>query len=68
LIDDLPGGGQAIDPGHPDVHQHYVGPQGAGRADGLGAVGGFPDDVDVISEVEDGPQPEPDEVLVVDEE
>jgi hypothetical protein len=66
-IKDLPGGGQALDPGHPDVHQHHLRPQGAGRVDRFGAVGGFPDDVDVISEVEDGAQPEPDQVFVVDE-
>ena len=32
-----------------------------------GPVGGFPDDVDVVGQVQDGAQPEPDQVLVIDE-
>jgi hypothetical protein len=42
--------------------------EAAGGTDRLGSVGGFADDVDIVGQVQDGAKPEPDEVLVVDEE
>jgi hypothetical protein len=44
---DLPGGGQAVGAGHPDVHEHDVGGEFAGQADGLLTVAGFACHLDV---------------------
>jgi hypothetical protein len=41
------GGRQPVHPGHPDVHQHHVGPVLVHRAHDLGAVGDLRHDGDV---------------------
>ena len=51
---DLPGGFQAIDLGHPDVHEHHVGAGFADCVDGLPAVGGFGDDLDPVGRQDHG--------------
>jgi peptidoglycan/LPS O-acetylase OafA/YrhL len=53
--------------GHPDVHEHDVGAGAAGQVDGLPAVEGLADDVDVRLGVEDQPEARPDQGLVVGE-
>ena len=62
------GRGQPVEPRHPDVHQHDVGPAAAHRLDGVGAVVGLADHGDVVGRLEDHPQPGPDQRLVVDDE
>ena len=61
-------GGQAVQPGHADVHQHDVGPAPANRLHRVGAVVGLADDGDVVGRLEDHPQPGADQRLVVDDE
>ena len=43
---DQPGGLDAVEDGHGDVHQHHVGQQLLGQAERLLAVGRLPDDVE----------------------
>ena len=45
---DLPGGLDAVDLGHRDVHQDDLGPQLVGQADGLLAVTGLTDHVEAL--------------------
>jgi hypothetical protein len=42
------GRGQAVEHGHPDVHQHDVGPLLADRGDRLGPVRCLGDDLDAL--------------------
>src|SRR5215813_3119423 len=53
--DDL-GGFQAVHDGHPDVHQHHVGPQGPGLAYRLDPVTGLADDLQIRSGVDQDPE------------
>src|SRR5262249_52972542 len=62
------GGGDAVEAGHSDVHEYDVGEVLLGEADGVVAVGGLADDVDVVLGVEDHAEPGSDEFLVVDDE
>ena len=64
---DLAGGAHAVDPGHLEVHEHDVGPQGARLLDGLGAVGGLADDGDVVDAGEELGQAAPHHGVVVDQ-
>ena len=62
------GGGDAVDARHLHVHEHDVGAQLAGQLDGLGAVPGLADDLDVGLDRQDQPEPGADQRLVVDQE
>jgi len=64
---DAPGGFQAVDPGHPDVHQHHVRALAAGQVHGLPAVGGLTDHLQVLGGVDQDPEPGPDQGLVIGE-
>jgi hypothetical protein len=46
---DLTGGFEPVEARHADVHQRDVRPEGLGRGDRLVDVGGFADDVEVVS-------------------
>jgi hypothetical protein len=48
------GGLDPVQAGHADIHDHDVGIQADGVLDGLGAVFGLTDDLDVLLRVEDG--------------
>ncbi len=65
---DPAGGLDAVEHGHPDVHHHDVGAQFLGEADGLGAVPGLADHLQVLGLGDDHLQGGPDEGLVVGEE
>ena len=47
LLPDGRGGLQAVHAGHADIHQQNVGPERHGRIDGLLAIDGLPDDLEV---------------------
>ena len=64
---DAPGRFQAVHARHPDVHQDDVGAQGGRRRAGLHTIGRLADHLDVVAAVEDRPEPEPDQLLVVNE-
>ncbi|MCO5614894.1 hypothetical protein L7F22_069179 [Adiantum nelumboides] len=64
---DLPGRGDAVGAGHADVHEDDVRVVLAGRGDGLCAVGGLGDDVQVGLRAEQRAEPGADERLVVGE-
>ena len=68
LGDERAGRLDAVHDGHLHVHEHDVGPQRARQLDGLGAVGGLADDLEVVLDREDHPEAGPHELLVVDEE
>ena len=55
----------AVEHGHADVHQDDIRPATLGERHRLGAVLGFPDDLDLGSGSEDGPEPGAHERLVV---
>ena len=59
------GGLEPVQPGHPDVHEHDVGAGRADERDGLVAVRGLPDDLDVVLGIEQRTQPGPQQRLVV---
>ena len=65
--EDPAGGLQAVHVGHPDVHQHDVGPQLRRRRHRLGPVGGLADHLDA-ARGEDHPEAGADQVLVVGDE
>ena len=44
----LPGGGDAVEAGHPDVHQHHVRRAARGSGERLGAVRDLADDLEVV--------------------
>jgi hypothetical protein len=60
-----PGGFDAVDSRHPDVHQHDVGCVLAGGSDGLLAVACLGDDLDVAGGLEHGFEPRPHHRLIV---
>ena len=62
---DPPGGLEAVDHRHPDVHQHDVGARAAGGLDRLVAVPGLGHHVQVVLGVQDHPKPGADKGLVV---
>ena len=62
---ELPGRLDAVHAGHPDVHQHDVGPQLAADADRLGAVGRGADDGEVRLGVEQFGEPGAHHLVVV---
>ena len=62
------GGFDPVEAGHAHVHQHDVGFQFGGELDGLIAVGGFADDLEVVVDLQDHAEPGPDERLVVGDE
>src|SRR5262249_4005174 len=49
-------------------HEHHVGPLPYRRLDGLRPVLGLADDLDVVLVAQDGPEPGPDQGVVVDDE
>src|ERR1022692_3592196 len=66
--DDPPGCLDAIQHRHPDVHDHYVGPQPARGRDGVLPVAGLAHDGDRRLAVQDLAQSDPDQCLVVRDE
>ncbi len=64
---DDPGGGDAVQFGHADVHEDHVGCQFPGEAYRLGAVGGLADDRHVLLGVDHGGESRPYDALVVDD-
>lgn len=62
---DRGGGLDAVQFGHPDVHEHDVGIEVRHQRDGLRAVARLADDVDVVRVVQDHPQSGAHEGLVV---
>ena len=62
----LAGGGDAVQHRHADVHERHLGGGAAGQRDRLGAVGGLPDHLDAVVRVQQGHEPGPDQLLVVD--
>jgi hypothetical protein len=67
VLKDPPGGLQAIDVRHPDIHEHHVGPEPARFGQGLGSVGGLADHGDAAGG-EDHAEPGADQVLIVGDE
>ena len=65
---DRRGGFDAVEHGHPDVHQHHIRAQPRGEFDGLAAVEGFTDDGDPVLAGEDVGDGLADQRLVVDHE
>ena len=65
---DLLGGGQSVEFGHPDVHERDLRPGRCRLTDGLFAVIGFSDDLDVTLGLQDHPEAGADELLVVGDE
>ena len=65
--DDLPGGGDPVDPGHLQVHEDDVGAGLADDLDGLLAVGRRPDHGDVVDPGEQLLEPAAHDGVVVDE-
>ena len=59
---------KAVHAGHPDVHQHHVGPLPDRRFDGFRAVLDVADDVDVLLIAQDGAEPGPDQRVVIGDE
>ena len=66
-LQQLPGGGDAVEAGHPHVHQGDVGSEPTRRGDRLDTVGGFAGDRDVGLGGQDEPEPGTDHRLVVGE-
>ena len=56
---------RAVHLGHAQVHEHDVGPGVACEVDGLGAVGGGPDDLEVVDQADEHRQSVADDALVV---
>ena len=65
---DLFGGGQSVEFGHPDVHERDLRLGQCRLTDGLFAVFGFSDDLDVTLGLQDHPEAGADELLVVGDE
>ncbi len=65
---ELPGGLDPVEVGHADVEQAHDRRQLTGERDGVEAVGGLPDDLDVGLSVEDHGKTGPDDLLVVSDE
>ncbi|GAA0379432.1 hypothetical protein GCM10009530_32570 [Microbispora corallina] len=65
--EDAPGGGDAVDAGHSDVEEDHIGPVQQGLADCLLPVARLGDHLDVLLGLEDHPQAEPYQLLVVGE-
>ena len=61
------GGGQPIENGHPDVHEHEIGPQFPGQPHSLNPVTSLAHDHEVGLGLENGPEPGADELLVIGE-
>ena len=62
---ELSGGLDAVDIGHADVEQAYVGTQFAGQGNRFASVGSLPDHLDVGLGVEDHREPGADDVLII---
>src|SRR5690606_35071376 len=62
------GGGDTVHPGHPYVHQHHIGSQGAGLGECDRSVGRLAHHVDIAGGVQDHAQPGPDRRVIVGEE
>src|SRR3954451_17584760 len=62
-----PGGLDAADPGHADVHQQDVGSELLGLGDGVLAVLRLADDVDAVLELQDLDETPPEEGVIVDD-
>jgi hypothetical protein len=60
-------GGDAVEVGHPHIHQHDVGRPGADGRDGGPAVRRLAHHLDARITLQDRSQPRPHEVVVVDE-
>ncbi|GGU73782.1 hypothetical protein GCM10010502_26920 [Kitasatospora aureofaciens] len=60
------GGGDPVEPGHPDVHQRDVDPVPAGEFDGLQSVDGIGDHGQLRVLVQEVDQPEAHQRVVVD--
>jgi len=57
----------AVEVGHPDVHEDDVRPEARGEVDSLAAIARFPDDLEVLLGIDEGLEAGPDEGLVVRE-
>ena len=64
---DPPGGLDAVQHGHPDVHQHHLGALARDQVERLAPVRRLSDDLDGGRLVQDQPQSGPDQGLVVDD-
>jgi hypothetical protein len=64
---DLASGRQAVDARHADVHEHDVRHELGSQANGLLAVAGLADHLDVFLGIEQGPESRPHQGLVVGE-
>jgi hypothetical protein len=62
-----PGGLDAVEARHADVHQDDVHRRAVQHREGLDAVGGLGDDGEVVARVEHHREARPDQLLVVDE-
>ena len=62
-----PGGGDAVELGHADVHEHDVGAVAVDGAEHAAAVVGLADDLDALRAGQHHPQPRAHERVVVDE-
>lgn len=67
VLGDQPGGLDAVQLGHPDVHDHDIGTLGPGQPYRLPPVGGLPDDLHVRLCVDEEPERAPEQSLVVGE-
>jgi hypothetical protein len=63
--EDAPGGLEPVEPRHADVHEDDVGSPPGGQRDGLEAVGGLADHLEVRLAGEQQPEPAADHLLVV---
>ena len=63
-----PGGGDAVQRGHPDVHQDHIGSVMLGEPHPLVAVGRLCDHLNVGLAIQNEPEAGPDESLIVDDE
>ena len=64
---DPPGGFDAVEHRHADVHQHHIGPLPTGQLDRLLAVGGLTDQLEVGGVVDHASQPGADQRLIIDD-
>ena len=64
---DPPGGFDAVEHRHADVHQHHIGPMRAGQLDGLLTVGSLADELEIGGVLDHRPQAGADQRLIIDD-